>query len=76
MLRSPRLSRTLASGANDARRRFTCHLGSTHQATVLAQDLCYSDPSNQVLTFLTHTRAVRTIFRVAASSICAHFGVP
>jgi len=40
LLRSPRLSGTLASGANDACRRFTCHLASTHQATVLAQDLC------------------------------------
>lgn len=36
--------------------------------TVLAQDLCYSDPPNQVLTFLTHIRAVRT-FRRSCSFI-------
>jgi hypothetical protein len=34
--------------------------------TVLAQDLCYSDPLSLVLTFLTHTMAVRILSLVAA----------
>jgi hypothetical protein len=39
--------------------------------TVLAQDLCYSDPLSLVLTFLTHTMAVRILTLVAAlPSLC------
>ncbi len=39
--------------------------------TVLAQDLCYSDPLSLVLTFLTHTMAVRILSLVAAlPSLC------
>jgi hypothetical protein len=36
-----------------------CRVGETSCATVLAQDLCYSDPLSLVLTFTTHTVAVR-----------------
>ena len=39
--------------------------------TVLAQDLCYSDPLSLVLTFLIHTMAVRILSLVAAlPSLC------
>ena len=34
------------------------HFLAKSSLTVLAQDLCESDPLNQVLTFLTHARAV------------------
>jgi hypothetical protein len=43
--------------------------------TVLVQDLCYSDPLSLVLTFLTHTMAVRILSLVVAlssmSMLCA-----
>ena len=47
------------------------HFLAKFSLTVLAQDLCQSECLNQALPFLTHARAVRILFGLAASAICA-----
>ena len=44
--------------------------------TVLAQDLCYSDPPSKVLTFSIHTSAVMIPIRAPALASCACLGMP